>query len=216
MIRLHDYWRSTAAYRVRIALNLKGLDHVSVTHDLLAGEQRTEDYLNLNPQGLVPTIETNGDVLTQSPAILEWLEERYPDPPLLPENALDRARVRAIAAMIGCDIHPLNNLRVLTAIREDFQATNPQVKAWIGRWITQGFDALETIVAAHSDGFAFGDSPTLADCYLVPQVYSARRYGVDLSPYPTIVAADARASATPAFMVAEPAKQAGAKVSAPR
>jgi maleylpyruvate isomerase len=211
MIRLHDYWRSTAAYRVRIALNLKGLDYRQTTHDLLAGEQRAEDYLKLNPQGLVPAIEVKDDVLVQSPAILEWLEERYPDPPLLPEDLSQRAIVRGMAAMIGCDIHPLNNLRVLTALRQDFDASNPQVKAWIWRWINAGFEALETVIAAHGKGFAFGDQPTLADCFVVPQVYSARRYGVDLTPYPAIVTVDANASALPEFAAAHPDRQPRAK-----
>jgi len=211
MIRLHDYWRSTAAYRVRLALKLKGLDFEQTTHDLLAGEQRADSYLKLNPQGLVPAIEIEGGVLVQSPAILEWLEERYPEPPLLPPDLSERAIVRAMAALIGCDIHPLNNLRVLTAIREEFEATNPQVTSWIWRWITAGFDALETMIATHGKGFAFGDRPTLADCYIVPQVYSARRYRLDLTAYPAIVAVEARANTSPIFAAAHPDRQPGAK-----
>ena len=203
---LHGYWRSGTSYRTRIALNLKGLAYEQRGVDLRAGEQRSDAFTALNPQGLVPALEHDGQVLTQSPAILEWLEERFPEPPLLPSDPQDRAQVRAMAAVIGCDIHPLNNLRVLKAIRElgaDEEATN----TWAGRWITAGFDALESFIARHGDGWCFGVGPTLVDCYLIPQVYSARRFQVDLSPWPDICAIDARAAEHPAFQAAHPDRQ---------
>ena len=207
-MRLHGYWRSSAAYRVRIALALKGCEAAVVTHDLRADEQRAPGYLNLNPQGLVPALESDdGAVLTQSLAILEWLEERYPAPPLLPQDAGDRAQVRAMVALIACDMHPLNNLRVLRYLRHQLGADQTAVSAWIGHWIAQGFAALEVLVARHSRGFAWGDAPSLADCCLVPQVYSAQRYAVDLAPYPRIVAVAGHCAGHPAFRAAHPLAQ---------
>ena len=206
-MRLHGYWRSGTSYRTRIALALKGIAYDQVSHDLRTGEQHSAAYRALNPQGLVPALETDdGAVLTQSPAILEWLEERYPDPPLLPPAATDRAVVRAMAATIACDIHPLNNLRVLKVVR----ALDPNEGAgdrWAARWIGDGFAALEVQIARHGGGFAFGDTPTLADCHLVPQVYSAERFEVDLSPYPRLMAAAERARAHPAIASAHPDRQ---------
>ncbi len=204
---LHGYWRSSAAYRVRIALALKGVAYEQATHDLRTGAQGTADYRSLNPQALVPAIEADGDVLTQSPAILEWLDERYPSPALLPAGAGDRAIVRAMAATIACDIHPLNNLRVLQALRRDFGADEAAVNAWIARWIAEGFAALEIAIGRHGRGFAFGNTPTIADCCLVPQVYSAERFAVDLAPYPHLVAAAESARSLPAFQVAHPDRQ---------
>lgn len=197
-LRLHGYWRSGAAWRVRIALALKGLEYDTVTHDLRIGAHREPDYAALNPQRLVPALETDDGALTQSPAILEWLEEVHPAPPLLPADTRGRAIVRGMAALIGCDVHPINNLRVLNALREDMHADEAAVSGWITRWITDGFAALETLVARHGDGFAYGDTPTLADCYLLPQIYSARRFAVDLTPFPGIVAAGDRLAALPA------------------
>lgn len=204
MLRLHGYWRSTTSYRVRIALGLKDLAFEQATHNLRAGEQKAPDYLAVAPHGLVPALETDEGVLIESPAILEWLEERFPLPRLLPEDMTDRATVRAMAALIGCDIHPLNNLRVLKALRREFDAAPEALDRWAARWIGDGFTGLEVLVARHGQGFAYGGQPTLVDCYLVPQVYSARRFGVDLSAFPAILAAAARAEELPAVQAAHP------------
>jgi maleylpyruvate isomerase len=202
---LHGYWRSGAAYRTRIALNLKGLAYDQSPVDLRTGLQRSEAFRALNPQGLVPALEADGAVITQSPAILEWLEEVYPDPPLLPADPLDRARVRAMAAVVCCDIHPLNNLRVLTSLRQDLGADEAAVSAWIARWIGQGFEALEAMVG--DQGWCFGAGPTLADCCLIPQVFGAERFSVDLTPYPRLRAIAANAAGHPAFAAAHPSRQ---------
>lgn len=204
---LHGYWRSGTSYRTRIALNLKGLPYEQRPVDLRAGVQGSEAFRALNPQGLVPALEADGAVLTQSPAILEWLEERYPDPPLLPQEPDERAIVRAMAALIGCDIHPLNNLRVLNALRAGFGADGEAVKRWAARWIGDGFAALETMIARHGGAFAYGDRPTLVECYLVPQVYSAERFSVDLSPYPRVAAAASAAQALAPVAAAHPDRQ---------
>jgi maleylpyruvate isomerase len=207
MLRLHGYWRSTSSYRVRIALNLKGLAYEQSAHDLRTGAQKDSAYLALAPHGLVPALEVDGDVVIESPAILEWLDERFPSPRLLPDSMSDRATVRAMAALIGCDIHPLNNLRVLQVLRGEFDAAPDAVDQWIARWVREGFIALEVLVARHGRSFAFGSEPSLADCYLVPQVYSARRFGVDLSNFPAIRAAAARAEELPAVQAAHPDRQ---------
>lgn len=204
---LHGYWRSGAAYRVRIALNLKGVAYDQAGHDLRTGAQAAPDYVALNPQGLVPALEVDGAVLTQSPAILEWLEEAYPQPPLLPSDPIDRAQVRAMAALIACDIHPLNNLRVGKALRETFGADQAGVDAWAARWIQPGFAALERLVARHGRGWCFGEAPSLADCFLIPQIYSAGRFNVDLAAYPRLLAIDEAAAAHPAFAEAHPSRQ---------
>lgn len=201
---LHGYWRSGTSYRTRIALNLKGIAYDQVTHDLRTGAQRHADYRELNPQGLVPALAVDGTVLTQSSAILEWLEERYPSPPLLPSTPEDRAIVRAMSLLIGCDVHPLNNIRVLNHLRHALGADEVAVSEWISRWIVEGFTALEEMVARHGRGFCFGDAPTLADCHLVPQVYSAERFGVDLSAFPRLTAVNARALGLSAFATAHP------------
>ncbi|MFA4938684.1 maleylacetoacetate isomerase [Brevundimonas sp.] len=204
---LHGYWRSGASYRVRIALYLKGLGYDLSAHDLRKGEQKTADYLALNPQGMVPALQDGDLIVTQSPAILEWLEETHPEPSLLPTGANDRAAVRAMAALIGCDIHPLNNLRVLKALRSNFDADQATVDAWAAGWIAPGFDALEALIARHGGAWCFGDAPTLADCYLIPQLYSARRFNMDLSPWPRLLAIEATAEAHPAFVSAHPDRQ---------
>jgi maleylacetoacetate isomerase/maleylpyruvate isomerase len=209
---LHSYWRATAPYRVRIALNLKGLAYDYAPVNLLAGEQRAEPYLGLNPQALTPTLVLeDGRVLTQSIAILEWLEEAHPVPPLLPADPLERAAVRTMVGVVACDIHPLNNLRVQQQLTE--LGVDPAGRSvWTKRWIEDGFSALEPLIARHTAGFAFGAEPTLADCVLVPQVYSAERYDVDLSPFPAICAVAARCAAHPAFQAALPDRQPDAKV----
>lgn len=201
---LHGYWRSGASYRVRIALNLKGITYDNAAHDLRKGEQKAADYVALNPQGMVPALQDGDLVLTQSPAILEWLEETHPAPALLPKGANERATVRAMAALIGCDIHPLNNLRVLKAIRSEFNADQAAVDAWAAQWIAPGFDALEALIARHGAGWSFGDAPTLVDCYLIPQMYSARRFNMDLSSWTRLLAVEQTALAHPAFASAHP------------
>ena len=204
---LHSYWRSSAAYRVRIALNLKGVSYQQVTHDLRQGAQSAADYRAVNPQGLVPALEADDVVLTQSPAILEWLEERYADPPLLPQRLADRAVVRAMGAIVACDVHPLNNLRVLKQLRDQFQADGAAEKVWMTGWITSGFEALEGMIHRYGRGFSFGDHPTLADCCLLPQVYNANRFGIDMAPYPGIRAAVTALNSLPAVADAHPDNQ---------
>ncbi len=204
-VNLHGYWRSGAAYRTRIALNLKGLGYDQTPVDLRAGSQKSEAYRALNPQGLVPALEVDGAVITQSLAIFEWLEEAHPTPPLLPADLLDRARVRAMVGLVACDIHPLGNLRVLNSLRHDLGADEAAVSAWIARWIGEGFAALETMVG--DQGWCFGDAPTLADCCLIPQIYAAERFGVDLTPFPTISAIGKRAADHHAFAAAHPSRQ---------
>lgn len=204
-MRLYDYFRSSAAYRVRIALNLKGLPHDREEVHLLrdGGAQLAPSFRAINPQGRVPVLVlADGTTLTQSPAILEWLEEAYPEPPLLPRDALARARVRAVAALVGCDIHPINNLSVLRYLKRDMHQAQEAIDAWYRHWIAEGFRAIERMI----DGvpFCFGEQPGLADVYLVPQVYNARRYGMDLGDFPRIAAADAACAAIPAFADARP------------
>ena len=186
---LHDYWRSSAAYRVRIALNLKGVSYRSVAVDLRAGEQSGGDYRALNPQGLVPTLEIDGLVLTQSLAIIDYLDATRPEPPMVSSDPAPRARTLAQALIVAADIHPVNNLRVVNALRSDFGAGDEQVAAWTRRWIAAGFAALEQ--AAPEAGLFGGDAPNLADVCLVPQMYNARRFELDLASYPRLVRIDA-------------------------
>ena len=209
---LHGYWRSSAAYRVRIALNLKGVHYAQISHDLRKGDQRADEYLSVAPHGLVPALVADDETLIESPAILEWIEARWPQPPLLPASASEAAIVRAMSAIIGCDIHPVNNLRILKTLREQFNASDEQVSAWVQRWISEGFSALETLVAHHGGTFAFGNHATLADCYLVPQIYNARRSAVDLAPFPHLVAAAAAADRLDAFCAARPEAQPDADI----
>jgi maleylacetoacetate isomerase len=206
-MRLHGYWRASAPYRVRIGLNLKGLAYDQAPVNLLAGEQGGEAYAALNPQKLLPTLVTDdGLQLTQSLAILEWLDETHPNPPLLPRGANARAACRAMADIVACDIHPLNNLRLMKAITA-LGADQAARDAWAHRWIIAGFDALEPMIARHGGGFAFGEAPTIADCCLVPQVYNARRVGLDLTPWPALMAAFETADTHPAFVAARPDNQ---------
>ncbi|BEV01261.1 maleylacetoacetate isomerase [Novosphingobium olei] len=208
-LRLHTYWRSGAAWRVRIALGLKGLDYESLPCDLRLGEQKGDGFAALNPQNLVPALEAGGLVLTQSLAIIEWLEEIYPKPPLLPQGAGGRSIVRAMAQAVACDTHPLHNLRVLGALRDQFVASEAQLSAWAAQWITQGLVALEAMVTRHGDGFAYGNAPGMADCCLIPQLYSARRFGVDLASFSRLLAVEARCEALPAFAAAHAQVQPG-------
>ncbi|QGP80613.1 maleylacetoacetate isomerase [Sphingobium sp. CAP-1] len=200
---LHGYWRSSAAYRVRIALNLKGVVYDQVAHDLRHGEQRAAEYLAIAPHGLVPALEVDGRVLIESPAIIEWIDTRWPTPALLPADPDAAATVRAMAAIIACDIHPLCNLRVLRTLKA-MGHSQDEIDHWVRRWIGDGFAALEQMVARHGRGFCFGDTPTAADCHLVPQLYNADRFALDLTPYPALVAAGAAARALPAIAAAHP------------
>jgi maleylacetoacetate isomerase len=204
-VKLYTYFRSSAAYRVRIALNLKGLAYEPVLIHLIKREHTEPQYLAVNPQGRVPALDLDGDILTQSPAILEYLEEVHPEPRLLPADPIRRAKVRAACALIGCDIHPLNNLSPLSYLKQKFGQEQPAIDAWYVHWVTEGFKALEQMFSPGP--FAFGDKPTLADVYLVPQVYNARRFKVPLEDYPKIVAADAACNEIEAFRAAAPEKQ---------
>lgn len=208
-MKLYGYFRSGTSYRTRIAMNLKGLEYDYLAVNLAQDEQLAETFKALNPQGLVPILQADDVLLYQSPAILEWLEEVYPVPPLLPSDAAGRMQVRALSAMIGCDIHPINNRRILQYLRHELSVDEAQVMTWCNRWISEGFAALEKRLAAdHTRGkFCYGDTPTFADCYLIPQVSSARRFEVDLMPYPTIVAIDAHCRTLKAFIDAEPMQQ---------
>ncbi len=202
-MQLYDYFRSSAAFRLRIALNLKGLAYESVPVNLVANEQRGAGYLNLNPLGLVPALTTGeGELLTQSVAILEWLEEEYPEPPLLPADALGRARVRAMVQTIACDIHPLNNLRVQRYLVETLDVNEDDKLAWYHHWIALGFAALER--QATGERYCYGDSPTLADACLLPQMFNARRFKQDLQPYPRLRAIAGHLEQLPAFAAATP------------
>ena len=204
-MQLYSYFRSSAAYRVRIALNLKGIDHGVIPVDLVAGEQRGEDYRWHNPQGLVPTLVSGNIVLTQSTAILEWLEERHTEPALYPQDILQRARVRALCQLIACDIHPLNNLRVLKYLREELEQDKDAVQRWYAHWISEGFAALE---AQLRDGsFVNGEAPGMAEAYLIPQVYNAERFSVPLDDFPHIRSLHARCEELPAFRRAHPDAQ---------
>jgi maleylpyruvate isomerase len=206
-MKLHGYFRSSASYRVRIALNLKGLTAEHLPHHLRKGEQRAPGYLVINPQGLVPALEDDqGTVLTQSLAIMEWLDETHPEPPLLPKDPLRRAKVRAFAQALTCDTHPVQNLKVLSRLRE-LGLAEDKVTAWAGWANREGLSACEKLVANEPGPFCFGDKPSLADLCLVPQLANARRFGVDVNAFPRLLKAEAAAKAMKAFADAAPDKQ---------
>jgi maleylacetoacetate isomerase len=208
MITLYNFWRSGPSFRVRIGLALKGVAYDYVAVNILAGEQDAPDYLARNPQGLVPTLEVDGVRLTQSPAILEWLDETYPDPPFLPGDRVDRAHVRAMAALIACETHPLNNTRVHRALRRA-GLDQDGVNSWSLTWIELGFTALEALIGEHAPRgrYCFGDTPTMADIYLAPQILTYFRFAPDLAKYPRLAAIHAALSAHPAFIAAHPSRQ---------
>lgn len=210
-IELFSYWRSSAAYRVRIGLNLKALPHETTPVHLVrdGGQQHSEGYAALNPQELVPTLRHGGQVLHQSMAILEYLDEVFGGPSLLPDDAAGRARVRALAQLVACDIHPLNNLRVMQFFSDTWNVPQVEREDWTRHWIQRGFEAMERMLveSVETGRFCHGDTPTLADCCLVPQLYNARRFNLDLEPYPTLVRIEMACLALPAFDAAKPENQ---------
>ena len=208
-MKLYSFFRSGTSHRLRIALNLKGIATDYAAVDLRVDEQQKQAFKAINPQGLVPALDTGEQVLIQSPAIIEWLEEKHPTPALLPAGADARAHVRALAAIVGCDIHPINNRRILQTLRKQFGANEDAINAWCGHWISEGFDAYEALIAADKTRgrFSFGDTPTLADVYLIPQVESARRFNVDLGRWPLISAIDKACGEMEAFKKAAPMAQ---------
>ncbi|EJL92838.1 maleylacetoacetate isomerase [Herbaspirillum sp. CF444] len=210
-IRLYSYFRSSASYRVRIALHLKGQSYDTLPVHLVnnGGEQFAPAFSAMNPQSLVPVMEEEGRHITQSLAILEYLEERFPTPALLPSGLLDRAHVREISQAIACDIHPLNNLRVLRMLKQELGVSDEVKQQWIQHWVKLGFAALEQQLAASPQRgrFCFGDTPTMADCCLIPQIFNARRFEVDMTPYPTLAAIDEACFQLKAFQLAQPSAQ---------
>ncbi len=211
MLKLYGYWRSSAAYRLRIAMNLKGLvyEQVSVNIAPSASEQKEAPFRALNPQMRVPVLETENGMLTQSMAILEWLEETYPDVKILPEDSFSRAHCRAFADLIACDIHPLNNLSVLNMLKGNLAADETQVTHWYADWIIRGFTALEASISEREEksAYLYGDTPGLAEICLIPQIYNARRYNVDLTGFPKLLAVDKACNALEAFKKAAPEAQ---------
>lgn len=208
-MKLYNYFRSGTSHRLRIALNLKGLDYEYVVVNLLKEEHLQDRYKKINPQGFVPALDVDGTVLIQSPAIIEWLEEKYPYPPLLPSHSLARQHVRAIAAIVSSDIHPLNNRRVLQHLRKDFGAPEDAIHQWCGQWIAEGFDTIESLLSQdkHRQGFCFGSAPTMADVYLIPQIESARRFKVELEKWPNILAIEKNCLDLNSFRLASPSLQ---------
>lgn len=208
-MKLYTFHRSSAAFRVRIALNLKGLKYESIPKAFANSEHRAADYLALNPQGLIPALATDGAVLSQTLAIIEYLNEKYPTTPLLPPDPLARAQVRSMALAVACDIHPLNNLRVLNYLRKELGQDQEAVNTWYRHWVSAGFTGLEVQAREHSAGkrYCCGDSVSLADICLVPQVYNARRFKTDLTPFPTLVAISTHLESLPEFAAARPEVQ---------
>jgi maleylacetoacetate isomerase len=204
---LYDYYRSSAAYRVRIALNLKGVEYESRPVNLAGGDQKSADYQALNPQGFVPMLEIDGQRLTQSLAIITYLDFRFSNQPLLPASVAARAHVLALSLTIACDIHPLNNLRVLHYLRDELGQDQDSRDTWYRHWIEEGFAALEVLAKDQAGTFLFGDGPTMADVCLVPQMFNARRLAVPLDAYPTLLRAEANATALQAFAAAHPDRQ---------
>lgn len=208
-MKLYNFFRSGTSHRLRIAMNLKGLSADYIAVDLRVEEHLKEAFKSVNPQGLVPALGVDDKVLIQSPAIIEWLEETHPTPALLPKDPYDRAHVRAMAAVVGCDIHPINNRRILEYLRKNFGANEDAINTWCGTWISDGFHALEGLLAAdqHRSGFCFGNTPTLADVYLIPQIESSRRFKVDLSEWPLIAEVEKNCMQIEAFKKAAPMLQ---------
>jgi maleylacetoacetate isomerase len=204
---LYDYFRSSAAYRVRIALNLKGVEYESRQVDLRGDEQKSGEYRAINPQGLVPVLEIDGQRLTQSLAIINYLDIRFPVPPLIPVAAVERAHVVAMAMTIACDIHPLNNLRVLKYLKHELGRSQEEVDRWYAHWIREGLPALEAMAKPKAGKFLFGDVPTGADVCLVPQLYNARRFNVPIDDFPTLLRAEENANGLEAFAAAHPDRQ---------
>ncbi len=209
-MKLYTYYRSSAAYRVRIALNLKGIAYTPENVNLLEAQQRGDEYRASNPQGLVPALELDdGYVISQSTAILEWLEETHPLPALLPHSPLARSKVRSLVNHIACDIHPLNNLSILVYLQQSLGAEQQQVDQWYSQWINRGFAGIETVAREGNGQYSFGDAPGMADCYLIPQVYNALRFNVDVNAYPAILSIYHHCNTLDAFHHAHPDQQAG-------
>jgi maleylacetoacetate isomerase len=204
---LYDYFRSSASYRVRIALNLKGIDYEQRPVSLTNGAQNEPAYKALNPQGLVPMLEIDGHRLTQSLSIMVYLDQVYPDPPLMPRDPADGAHVRALALAVACDIHPLNNLRVLKYLKNNLGVSEEAKDEWYRHWVAEGLSALEEMARPRAGAFLFGDNPTIADVCLIPQLYNARRFSMPITDYPTLRRADETASAHAAFAAAHPDRQ---------
>jgi maleylacetoacetate isomerase len=208
-MKLYTYFRSSAAFRVRIALNLKSIGYESMPRQFAKNEHRSAEYLAMNPQGLIPALDIGGAVLSQSLAIIEYLDETHPAPALLPADAIGRARVRSMSQAIACDIHPLNNLRVLNYLREELAQDGDKVKDWYRHWIIEGFQGIEAMTREYSTSrqFSYGDTVSLADVCLLPQIFNARRFNTDLSPFPTLVAIGGHLESLPAFANARPEVQ---------
>lgn len=208
-MKMYGFFRSGTSHRTRIVLNLKQIRYELLPISLMKNEHKNADFKAINPQGFVPVLVMNDQQLIQSPAIIEWLEEAYPEHALLPSDPIARAKVRALAALVGCDIHPINNKRILEYLRNTLKLDDEQIQQWCQHWIDEGFTALETLLAADSErgDFCYGNQPTLADAYLIPQVDSSKRFKVDMSKYPNIQRIYDACMALPAFQAAAPMNQ---------